>query len=322
MGFASFDKRCSTHPTPRTSPLERLRIPPTRFEEGSSLMSRKSARIFTFRVAPLLAALCFPIAGAAAADSRSLDKYPDLRGQWGRTFVPRWTVGQEKAPLTPEYQKVYEANLADMANGGPGNVPSWYCLPQGMPMMMNAYDPMEVVVTPEATYILISHVNDSYRRIYTDGRDWPAPETTLPVFAGYSIGKWIDEDGDGKYDALEVETRFIRAPHTYDAQGLPFHEDNQAVIKERIYLDKADKNLLHDDITSHDHALTQPWTKNRTYKRNSDAKPVWLEEACAGDNAMVKIGNDPYFLSSDGLLMPTRKNQSPPDIRYFNREKK
>src|SRR6185369_1380923 len=41
-------------------------------------------------------------------------------------------------------------------------------------MMMNIYDPMEVIVTPAITYILISHVNDSYRRIYTDGRDWPA----------------------------------------------------------------------------------------------------------------------------------------------------
>jgi hypothetical protein len=141
------------------------------------------------------------------------------------------------------------------------------------------------------------------------------------VFAGYSIGKWLDEDGDGKYDVLEVETRLIRAPHTYDAQGIPFHEDNQAIIKERIYLDKADKNLLHDDITSYDHALTQPWTKNRTYKRNSNPKPVWLEEACAGDNAMVKIGNDPYFLSPDGVLMPTRKDQPPPDTRYFNRKK-
>jgi hypothetical protein len=125
---------------------------------------RHLASILTFRVAPLLVALCIPIAGAVAEDS----KYPDLKGQWNRTFVPRWTTGEEKAPLTAEYQKVYEANLADMANGGPGNVPSWYCLPQGMPMMMNAYDPMEVVVTPETTYILISHVNDSYRRIYTD----------------------------------------------------------------------------------------------------------------------------------------------------------
>lgn len=282
-------------------------------------MSRRSAGAFTFRVA-VLAAVCIPVAHGVAGESRSLDKYPDLRGQWERTFVPRWTVGQEKPPLTDEYQKIYQANLADMASGGPGNVPSWYCLPQGMPMMMNAYDPMEVVITPEATYVLISHVNDSYRRIYTDGRDWPDPATTLPTFAGYSIGKWLDEDGDGKYDVLEVETRHLRAPHTYDAQGIPFHKDNQAVIKERLYLDKTDKNLLHDDITSYDHALTHPWSKSRTYKRTSNPHPVWLEQACAADNAMVKIGDDAYFLSSDGFLMPVRKDQAPPDTRYFKKK--
>ncbi len=282
-------------------------------------MSRRSAGAFTFCVAALAAA-CVPLAQGVAGESRNLDGYPDMRGQWERTFVPRWTVGQEKPPLSEEYQKVYEANLADMASGGPGNVPSWYCLPQGMPMMMNAYDPMEVVVTPDTTYIMISHVNDSYRRIYTDGRDWPDPATTLPTFAGYSIGKWLDEDGDGKFDVLEVETRHLRAPHTYDAQGIPFHEDNQAVIKERLYLDKTDKNLLHDDITSYDHALTHPWTKNRTYKRKSNPHPVWLEEACAADNAMVKIGDDAYFLSSDGFLMPIRKDQAPPDTRYFKKK--
>jgi hypothetical protein len=283
-------------------------------------MSRRSTGTFVLHAAAVAAALCFSPAAGRAEESRSLDKYPDLRGQWERAFVPRWTTGQEKPPLTSEYQKVYEANLADMANGGPGNVPSWYCLPQGMPMMMNAYDPMEVVVTPEVTYILISHVNDSYRRVYTDGRDFPDPESAVPTFSGYSLGKWLDEDGDGKYDVLEIETRYMRAPHTYDAQGIPFHDDNQAVIKERIYLDRTDKNLLHDDITSYDHALTQPWTKNRTYKRNSNPKPLWREEACAGDNSMVKIGDDAYFLSSDGLLMPVRKDQAPPDTRYFKKK--
>src|SRR5208282_4418973 len=135
--------------------------------------------------------------------------------------------------------------------GGGGDWPSSYCIPQGMPMMMNGYDPMEMVVTPDITYILISHVNDSYRRIYTDGRKWP--EEIEPTYAGYSLGKWVDDDGDGHYDALEVETRSLKLPRTYDASGLPFHKDGEAIVKERIYLDKANRNLLHDDITTIDH---------------------------------------------------------------------
>src|SRR5579871_4245305 len=282
-------------------------------------MAHRSASTFASRVAPFLAALCIPIASAAADEVRSIDKYPDLRGQWERNFVPRWTVGQEKPPLTPEYQKVFEANLADMANGGPGNVPSWYCLPQGMPMMMNAYDPMEVVVTPETTYILISHVNDSYRRIYTDGRDWPDPEKTLPVFAGYSIGKWLDEDGDGKYDVLEVETRFLKLPRSYDISGIPFHSDGEAVIKERIWLDKADPDTLYDQITVLDHALTRPYTKTQKATRNPNPRPVWFSDVCSENNTHVRIENENYFRSADGKLMPSKKGQSPPDLRYFNR---
>jgi hypothetical protein len=266
----------------------------------------------------LAAAMFAAIGGAAALED---SKYPDFRGQWVRVGVPRWVQAGQKAPLTPEYQKVFDANLADMAGGGQGNVPSWYCLPQGMPMMMNGYDPMEIVATPDITYILISHVNDSYRRVYTDGRKWPAE--IEPTFAGYSIGKWVDDNGDGRFDALEIETRSIKLPHAYDASGLPFHEEGEAVVKERIYLDKADPNTLRDDITTIDHALTQPWTVTKTFRRDPKVKePVWHSAACGGDNSLVRIGEDAFFMSPDGYLMPIKKNQSPPDLRYFKQTQK
>ena len=267
------------------------------------------------------AVICAASAGALLpAAAQDLGKYPDLRGQWVRTGNPNnWRELAGAAPLTPEYQKVFADIQADLKSGGPGNWPSTFCTPAGMPAMMSFYDPGEIIVTPDITYVLISHNDDSYRRIYTDGRDWPKdPEIT---FAGYSIGKWIDEGNTGKYTTLEVETRFLRLPRGYDTSGLPFHQDGEAVIKERIYLDTADKNLLHDDITSIDHALTQPWTKNRTYRRNPEPQPVWYEEACPAENSMVKVGNDAYYLSPEGLLMPTRKDQPPPDTRYFTKKK-
>src|SRR5262249_51635157 len=77
----------------------------------------------------------------------------------------------------------------------------------------------------------------------------------------YSIGKWIDEDGDGKYDVLEVETRHLKHPRAYDASGAPLHFNAKSVVKERIYLDKADQNVLHDDITVYDDALLRPGSR-------------------------------------------------------------
>jgi hypothetical protein len=145
----------------------------------------------------------------------------------------------------PEYQKVLEASIADQARGGQGGWPTGWCLPPGMPAMMTLYRPMEIIVLPEITYILIDHAINSHRRIYTDGRDWPA--NVEPSFDGYSIGKWLDLDGSGRYSVLEVETRYLKGPRAFDPAGLPTHTDNQTVVKERFFFDKANPALLHDE---------------------------------------------------------------------------
>jgi hypothetical protein len=162
--------------------------------------------------------------GVQAADNA---RYPDWKGAWER-FVPEvsvaspsglrtvggqpsfdqtkpWGRGQE-APLTPEYQKVLDDSLADQATGGQGNNfdRAARCMPNSMPLMMTAFLPLEFVVTPDTTYVLTSDYV-YFRRIFTDGRDWP--RDIQPTYAGYSIGRWIDEDGNGSYNVLEVETR-------------------------------------------------------------------------------------------------------------------
>jgi pyruvate dehydrogenase (quinone)/pyruvate oxidase len=74
------------------------------------------------------------------------------------------------------------------------------------------------------------------RRVSRDLRPWRR----------YSVGRWIDTDGDGRYDVLEIETRGLKGPRTYEGTGMPFHEDGQTVVKESIYLDKADPDADHD----------------------------------------------------------------------------
>jgi hypothetical protein len=148
------------------------------------------------------------------------------------------------------------------------------CFPPGMPRQMHVYAPMEIVITPATTYILIDHIHDD-RRIYTDGRDWPGRnEEVEPLFSGHSIGKWVDDDGDGKYDALEVETRLIKGPRTLDGL-LPAHKNNQSIVKERIYLDKTNPDILHDQITLIDDAYTRPWTITKSYPRYRKGQEIW-----------------------------------------------
>jgi len=265
--------------------------------------------------------------GVRAADD---GKYPaNWKGQWTRVIhrevevqgafdqTKPWGLGQQ-APLTPEYQKVHAARMADQANGGLGEYPTSRCLPDGMPGMMR-FGTQEYVITPETTYILFS-TSDHLRRIFTDGRDWP--KNPQPTYGGYSIGRWIDEDGDGRYDALEAETRYFKGPRTFDASGLPLAFDNQSVFKERFYIDKTDPNIIHVLTTAIDNALTRPWTSDRQYRRVSEKVVQWPETWCREGNANVVIGKENYWLRTDGVLMPTKRNQAPPDLRYFNQPQK
>jgi len=273
----------------------------------------------------LATALTATMGGAQAADDA---KYPNWKGQWN-AVNPRlggqaikydptkaWGPAQQ-APLTPEYQKVLADSMADQAKGGLGNYPTARCLPGGMPRMM-ASQTQEYVITPETTYILLG---SELRRIFTDGREWAADAE--PTYDGYSIGRWIDEDGGGQFNVLEVETRGpFKGPRAYDATGLPLHFDNQSIFKERFHLDKSDPSILHDEITVFDHALTRPWSVDKTFRRGSKAYPSWGRSSCTEGNNQIVIGTENYFLSADGLLMPAKKDQAPPDLRYFKQVQK
>ena len=155
------------------------------------------------------AMLCATIPNAFAFDE---SKYPDLSGQWRRvaTGSPRYDPAKptgrgQEAPLKAAYKVIHETSMADQKAGGQGLDLAYRCIPMGMPRQMSGTFPLEFVVTPQQTHILFELVIYSTRRIYTDGRGWP--EDDEPTFAGYSIGKWIDTDGDGRFDVLEVETR-------------------------------------------------------------------------------------------------------------------
>src|ERR1700704_4305483 len=289
---------------------------------SSKLSDATGELIMTYRtsieVLALATALMVTGGGAQADDA----KYPNWEGQWdyvnprfggqGVKYDPTKAFGPaQQAPLTPEYQKIHQESMADQAKGGQGNfIDHARCIPGGMPSMMSATR-MEYIVTPETTYI---STGTDLRRIFTDGRPWPTD--VEPPYQGYAIGHWIDTTGSGVYDVLEAETRGpFKGPRAYDATGLPLHFDNESTFRERFFIDKADPNLLHDVITVVDHALTQPWTVDKTFRRNAEAQPDWPEEYCHAVNRRIVLDKENYLLNDDGVLMPTRKDQPPPDLR-------
>ena len=274
------------------------------------------------KTAAVVLSIIMMMKSAWVQETADLSKYPAFEGQWIRVgpierYDPTKPAGPgQEAPLTPEYQAIFEANLVEVAKGGIGEDPVYRCIPEGMPRAMNLTFPMEVVIKPDTTYLLMENPSN-LRRIYTGKREFPADES--PSWMGYSIGRWIDEDGDGRYDVLEVETRNLKNPRTFDSSGLPMHKDAQTVVKERLFLDKSDPNTLYNQITTYDHALTRPWSVMKTMRRQP--KPVWVETICGENNLHVKIGNEIYMPNDAGELMPMKKDQPPPDLRHFRNPK-
>jgi hypothetical protein len=173
-----------------------------------------------------------------------------------------------------------------------------------MPRVMTMAFPMEIIITPATTYIYADW-ESQVRRVYTDGRDWP--DYILPEFNGYSIGQWHDENGDGEYDMLSIETRGIKGPRSFDSTGVVLHDNNETVVHEEIR--RIDATTLEDKITTIDAALTEPWTVQRRYRLETE-NVVWVEYVCAEGNRHLKLGDEWYFVNQEtGTLDPTRAGQ-------------
>jgi hypothetical protein len=266
--------------------------------------------------AALAVTMLWPFAGAGAQD---MSKYPDWEGQWRRgqgvgAWDPTKPPGKgQQAPLTPQAQAVFEGNIKKIAEGKVYD-PKWNCGPPGMPRMMMVYQPMEIVIKPKVSYFLLE-TEGPIRRIYTDGRSWP--EKMIPGYNGYSIGEWRDEDGDGRYDTLAIETRGLTGTRLFDGNGIQLSEDGSTIVKEKISLDKTDRDVMWNEITTTDSALTRPWTVKRMYRRQKN--PEYAEYNCE-DNRLIAIGEQTYFVGVDGFLMPIAKGQPGPDLRHFQKK--
>ena len=80
--------------------------------------------------------------------------YPNLRGGWYRPGAAQWDPTKpsglrQQAPLTAEYQAIFEANMRETARGGQSYNPQTWCFPGGMPRVMIAYDHLEFIILPE-----------------------------------------------------------------------------------------------------------------------------------------------------------------------------
>ncbi|HLF11239.1 MAG TPA: hypothetical protein VJA26_08485 [Gammaproteobacteria bacterium] len=229
-------------------------------------------------LAVLLAFAIVPAAQAQTSDRSRSDEsivaQRDFGGTWERFVPPRNPdtprgtgpagpmFGGPRPPLKPEFVAAYDAELRKIAEaearGEPIPTANTHCLPDGMPAMMIALFPMEVLQT-RGQVTIIQEAFNQVRRIYIGEEPIPI-EDAEPVFWGHSAANW---DGD----TLVVETVGIKESVRY--RNAP-HSD-QMRIHERMRVLDADH--FENQITITDPVyLTGPWTWTWTYQRKPDYK--------------------------------------------------
>ncbi|CDO35332.1 MULTISPECIES: hypothetical protein [Novosphingobium] len=180
-----------------------------------------------------------------------------------------------KEPWASQWKKLRTEREELLKAGTPRVDASTQCLPEGMPAIMGAIFPLEILQTPGQVTVLAEFLTQT-RRIYLD-RPMPAADELNPNFYGFSTGHW-------EGDTLVITTKGIKERPVFFE--IPFSSEME--ITERIRLTGPD--LLEDVITIKDPRLVEPYTFTYGYKRNPEY--VIEEYFCEREDPLFKVGDD------------------------------
>ena len=205
----------------------------------------------------------------------SWEAYP-VRGDGFGSGIPAKTAVPAPAPIPQpplkqpyldEWRAVQARNAELTKQGLPPLSTGMACIPEGMPGMMGATFPMEILETPGQVTI-IQEAFTQVRRVHL-GAPAIAPQDAEPRFAGHSRGQW--EGGTLVVHTVGVKesVRFRNTPHSTNMR-----------ITERMRL--VNDEILENQVTVEDpEYLTKPWTWTWMYKRWPSYK---IEEYVCEDN--------------------------------------
>jgi hypothetical protein len=231
---------------------------------GGPMTSRRAGWL-----APVLAGgIAMSVPFITDAQSPSTAKAPDITGSYERYRGAPGARGSQagdpyspppapppplKAPYLKDWQAKQQAIREAEANGEPLGSNVTYCIPDGMPGMMNGPFPMEILQS-NGQVTIIQEAYNQVRRILLDQPQKPIDDIE-PGFYGRSVGHW-------EGDTLVVDTLGIKESVRY--QNMPHSRDLR--IKERIR--PVTPEIVWDEITIDDPAtLEKPWTYTVAYKR-------------------------------------------------------
>ncbi len=222
---------------------------------------------------------------AAKSTAKSVAK-PDFSGTWERYPDPYGEGAIPDDPPPPgggptlnepyasEYKDLLRRKMEADKKGEPIVDPSTQCQPEGMPTIMAAVHPIEVLQTPKQLVILAEFLTQT-RRIYLNEK-MPPMDEILPGYNGYSVGHWEGKTLVVKTRGVREDVKFLRIPHS-----------DQMVITERWR--RTGPDLMENEIIIEDpQYLAKPYQFTFGYKRNPEYRI--MEYIC--DNNRYSAGSD------------------------------
>ena len=180
----------------------------------------------------------------------------------------------QEVPFLPWAKKLYEVRDQSLSNDDPEG----FCLPPGIPRMMNTPFPMQIYQLPDRILQLYEGGAHMWRVIWMDGREHPKGDQLNLTYLGYSVGHW-------EGDTLVVDVRGFNERTWLDAAGHP-HTDQLRVIER--YTRESEK-VLHYEATIEDPgAYTKPWTVGWRVAWVEGVQPD--EYVCQENNKDVGVG--------------------------------
>jgi len=204
----------------------------------------------------------------------------DMSGNGGGEKDERTRERQKKmvdervdVPFLPWAKKAYE----DIAGTLSKEDPEGFCLPPGIPRMMNTPFPMQMYQLPDRILQVYEGGAHMWRVIYMDGRPHPKGDQLNPTYLGHSVGHW-------EGDTLVVDVVGFNDRTWLDASG--HRHTEQLHVIERYT--RINENILHYQATIDDPgAYSKPWTVGWKISWMPGMEP--LEYVCQENNKDVTV---------------------------------
>jgi hypothetical protein len=258
-----------------------------------------ATRARTVAVAIALCFLIYPAQSqsqqAAGPVPRLADGHPDLgngKGSWlpqiiddisgsgggekdEKTRARQMKMADERidVPFLPWSRQFFQQRDATLSKDDPEG----YCLPPGIPRLMNTPFPMQIYQLTDRILQVFEGGAHMWRIIYMDGRGHPKGDQLNPTYLGHAVGHW-------EGDTLMVDVVGFNDRTWLDAAGHP-HTEQLHVVERYTRLDT---NTLHYQVTIEDPgAYSKPWTVGWKIAW----QPGWdpLEYVCQENNKDVGV---------------------------------